>query len=605
MMENVLSVRISSDPLITGVYGRFVVDVLDEDATYRGYVCAVENDHCMVRIGAMQHLRRLPMDKLRRTNWFQSLSLDLDDVPEEIDVLVSVEENQPESWQPACIIDGIVMDAFSFLNVEVQLPENVVKCYYVLDSSGAAFKRVRRRGYLGDPVIPQSFVSHEIPVSQFVSYCSNFADTLPKVRQMPRFRSRLMQEICGIMFMDATDDHVVVLVEEEYSQTLTDSEVKANVFKRVVSAVDNFMGKFTLATETISRTVLNELITRIVAGLDVSEPQEVHFEDLLKELSMEVFSFMDVYDQYQLRRTSKTLHRQLSCKTLRQCVILPNQRKHAIESLKVGPPGSAYRDLAHIIGSTISQDAKILYFIDNWEQSLFVLANVLKVMRVRLDWLVIANNSTLLLNEFLPFPKSSLMLYTHDFNTMHVNYLSAERYTNYAFCCRQLALKNCCFNSQLSICFRDVITLGNGWDIYWNLTPGRWNLRCCRDPFFIEIPRWRYSFEETTAVTFEASFRSALDDHCPVLRGHVIKNLFYWLNSLTSKDCEPQTCIWAFIELSYKLWKEKPPKHLNDVKADISHNFSRKSCILQTLALLLPCISDGFCCVANAVDADA
>ncbi|XP_055349676.1 uncharacterized protein LOC129596427 [Paramacrobiotus metropolitanus] len=118
------------------------------------------------------------------------------------------------------------MDAFSFLNVEVKLPENVVKCYYVLDSSGAALKRVRRRGYLGDPVMPQSFVNREIPDSEFSPYCNDFVDTMRKARQMPRFRSRLMQEICGIMFMDATDDHVAVLAEKELSQTLTDSEVK-------------------------------------------------------------------------------------------------------------------------------------------------------------------------------------------------------------------------------------------------------------------------------------------------------------------------------------------------------------------------------------------
>ncbi|XP_055349670.1 uncharacterized protein LOC129596422 [Paramacrobiotus metropolitanus] len=601
-MENFLSARISRAPLITGVYDRFVVDFLDADATFRGYVCAVEKDHCMVRVGSMQQLRRIPMDKLHLADYSERRCLNPQTTPEEIDVLISVEDNQPESWQPARIISGSSIHDFSLLYIEASLPGDVFRQYYVLDSFGAPFRRIRPRGNLGEPFTPQSFIYQEVALSEIKQYCNHFADTLHKVQGMPRFRSRFMQKNCGIAFLSATDYHIAVLVQEEYNHTLTVYGI--NIAKVIASTVDQFVGKFTQATAQIADTVLKELITRIVVDLDLRDPHEFHFEELLTELSMEVFSFLDVYDQNQLRRTCKSFHRRLSRKSLRQCVILPNLHKHAIETLGVSPSGSDYRNLAHIVGNTISQDAKILYFAEDWEESLFTLAQVLIAMHVKLSWLVIANNFTLALNEFLPFPKRSPMLLTYDFITLHGNHLcphSAPNYTHYASICRHLVLKNCCFDSRLSLCFRKVLSLENGWSDQV-IGPGRWHLRCCHDPFFIVIPRWCYRFTETVTSTFEASFRSALEDHCPVLEGPKIENLVLWLNSLTSESCTPRCCIWPYITLSYKLWDEKPPKHCDEVIADICRRFSPKSCIMQTLVLLLPCIIGEFCCVADAVD---
>ncbi|XP_055340535.1 uncharacterized protein LOC129589716 [Paramacrobiotus metropolitanus] len=616
-MENFLSARIGRDPLITGVYERFAVDILDENVTYRGYVCAVDDDHCMVRIGSMQELRRVAMDKLHLMDYRECKRIHPHTVPEEIDVLVSVDDNQPESWQPASIIGGKLIQTFSLVHAEVSLPGNAPRQFCVLDSSGAAFKRIRRRGYLGNRVTPQSFVNQQIPVSKFTSYCTHFADTLQKVREMPRFHSRFMQETYGIMFLGATDDHIDLLVEEKYNQNdgvilLVEGKPSYKLpdhimYERIANAVDRFMIDFMRATDKIANTVLKELVALIDTDQDLNKSHEFHFDDVLMELSTEVFSFMDVYDQHQLRRTSKFFHQRLFCKALRRCVMLPNQHKHSIESLRVGPSGSGYRDLAYVIGSTISQDARILYFIDDWEECLFTLVKVLKVMDVQLDWLVIANNSRLLLNEFLRFPKPFPMVYTYDFVTMYGNYLHANQtdiYKDYACICQHLALKNCCFSSKLSICFREVLWLDDEL-LHRVRGPGRWNLRCCRDPFFIAIPRWLHSFSESAAQIYEASFRSALEDHCPMLTERAMDNLFHWLNSLTSEACEPKGCIWPFITLSYELWNEKPPKHLDDIVADISRKYSPKSCILQTMALLLPCISGSFCCFAYVVDGEA
>ncbi|XP_055340484.1 uncharacterized protein LOC129589669 isoform X2 [Paramacrobiotus metropolitanus] len=572
MMENFLSTRIIRDPLITGVYNCFVVDVLDEDATYRGYVCAVDSDHCMVRIGSMQQVRRVPMEKLRLVEWMETIRVHPDDVSDEIDVLVSVEDNQPESWQPARIISGMSFDSFALVDVEVTLPMKGIKRYYVLDSSNAVFKRIRSRGVLGNPVTAHSFSYQEIPVSEFTSYCDNFAGNLQKVREISRFHSRLMQEAGYglLMFLSATDDHIALLVASDYNQIVMDPKTKMKVMERIAFSVDGFMQKLNLATEKIAGTVLNELVTQVAADLDLSDSREFVFEHLLVELSMEVFSFLDIYDQHQLRRTCKSFHRRLSRKTLRQCVILPNQNKHVIESLKIDLCKNTVRNLAYIIGNTISQDAKILYFFGNWDECLFTLAHVLMIMDVKLDWLVIANNSTLLLNEFLPFPKWSPMLCTDDFTNFYGNYSHPEKAdTICALICRHIALKNCCFDSRLSFCFKEILSREKEWS-EWVIGPGRRSLRCCSDPFSIVIPRWRYCFTETATATFEASFRSALEDHCPALKKRMIENLARWLNSLTSEACEPRRCIWPFIALSYEMWKESPPKCLDDVKADIS-----------------------------------
>ncbi|XP_055340362.1 uncharacterized protein LOC129589587 isoform X2 [Paramacrobiotus metropolitanus] len=294
-------------------------------------------------------------------------------------------------------------------------------------------------------------------------------------------------------------------------------------------------------------------------------------------------------------RVGKYFNHLLSSKTIRQCLLLPRHRRHVVDVLNKYTSRGADSKMAYIIGNTITADVRILYLTGKWKERLNTLSLILKKLCVKLDWLIIANNSTLLFNEFLEFPEPFPMMCMHNFETVTANYMPAIAYTNYAPICRHIVLKSCCFNSKSSICFTTMLLVNEG-NSTWFAPKGRSRLRCCREPFCIKIPYWRYSFSEPASSTFAEGFQFALAKFCPELEESTIKALLHWLKSVKgAKVREPKAGIWPFIQLSYTLWNEEMPMCLKDVLRHVSKKCSAKSLILQTLALLMPCKTERRC----------
>ncbi|XP_055340502.1 uncharacterized protein LOC129589687 [Paramacrobiotus metropolitanus] len=310
-MERHFLPRIGRYPLVAGVYDRFLVDILGGDAVYRGYVCGIDNnDHCMVRVGSMQRLQRIPIDQLRLVDPEESKLIHPNTLPEEIELLVSVEENQPESWQPVVLlVDGTLMENLSLVNVDVCVFGDFVKRYLVLHSTeiGMAFSCLRPRGYLGAPVTPQSFRQVTIPIVQLMFYShaerrsykfsDNTEHTLERIREFPSFRSRFLRNTRNIMFLGVSEDKVELLCRRGYKLEADEGlvfSVSGEWYKRLFAPGSDII--------IPCRRALEEMLTIITFQHDLNELDETRFGDLYVELCLMVFGYLDVFDQHCLRR---------------------------------------------------------------------------------------------------------------------------------------------------------------------------------------------------------------------------------------------------------------------------------------------------------------
>ncbi|XP_055349694.1 uncharacterized protein LOC129596440 isoform X2 [Paramacrobiotus metropolitanus] len=566
-MELGLLPRVSRHPLIAGTYDRFIVDILGDNATYRGYVCGVDSDHCMVRVGAMQQLQRIPMGKLYLPDPEEAVMVPPDGLIEkDIEVLVSVNENEPESWQPVSSLDGKSNKSFLLGTVKVHRPDNMVKFYRVLDGGGRAFRCLRYEKSRGPPVTPQLFRQVQIPLSEITSPCltdqvfrdfgdyfqknAPFTDStagiLERIREFSFFQSLFVKKSRDFMFLGILNGCIDILVSQ-VKRSYTDYDIP-----RLIVIQDRFFKRFkpSTAVNKAVRCVLEEILTIVPAQHESKDPNDVRFDDLYAELILMIFAYLEVYDQHQLRRTCNIFCHLLFSDAIQQSVILPYNPDHITEVLSIYTSRGEDCEMAYKIGNSVTKNTKVLYFVGDRKERLRILY-VLKAFDMKLDWLVIANNTTLLLNEFLPFPDPEYMLFTKEDNYVIVSFWEAG--------------------------------------VMREFRAGRSSLRCCKDPFFITILNWHYSFTESVQPKFETAFQTALEKFCPEMENNKFENLVQWLDSLTDEDLDPKNYIWPFILLIYGLWNEELPKCLADVKRDISTKFPRRSLMVQTLALLFPC----------------
>ncbi|XP_055340426.1 uncharacterized protein LOC129589628 isoform X2 [Paramacrobiotus metropolitanus] len=297
-MENLLPWRVLKEPLITGAYNSFAVDILESDATYRGYICGMENGQrlCMVRVGSMQQLQVVSIEQLRLVDG--SLVFHPETFTEEIDVLVTVQQNRPESWQAGRIVGGVEGDGYLLANVEVNLSDDSVQRYLVLDGPGAAFRRIRRRGHLGPPVTKLSFRHATIPVDSLRLRSAGLTATLTTIQWIPQFRSLFLMQTGEIMFLGVENDRVAVLVAENTETDVTNDEIATSVLR----AIYWYSKKSVLAAEFTARSIVEEILCITVAQQALDDPSENRFLGLYKELHVSVFAYLNVYDQHRLRR---------------------------------------------------------------------------------------------------------------------------------------------------------------------------------------------------------------------------------------------------------------------------------------------------------------
>ncbi|XP_055349674.1 uncharacterized protein LOC129596424 [Paramacrobiotus metropolitanus] len=585
-MDNVVLSRIRKAPLIPKPYGRFAVDVLKDGSTYRGYICGIENGQYVVRLGSQEQAQMVPMDKLRLPDCGDWDAFNRDTFKEEIDILISTDENQPESWQPAHLVNGVYSGDYFFITADVYLPGNRVKRCCVLDGNCAGFKRIRRRANVGSCVTSLTFNYVKIPIAPLSLRSSSIVSTLEAVQKMPLFSGVFYYGNCrSIMFLGVVDNCIAVLVKEQYKNHITSDEI-LNIFEETVDRFGKILAK---TPEVVVPCILENMLSIVVCQQDFYYRNEFRLGEVCMELHLIVFSYLNIYDQHQLRRTCHWFDQLLSLNVLRQCIILPRQHEYVTERLgfigRYATTCSKKFILAEIVANVVTSDARLVYLTGDWEELLKIFVNVIKVISVKLRWLVIADNSVLMFNDFLVFPKPFPMLRTQDFVHTQINFLPMSHYPDYAHSCQRLVLKNCCFSSKISMCFTGMAVEGN----YAHRPESRSHLGCCYDPFCIRIPCWQYHFEDLDNCKFAAAFRLTLAEFCPVLERSKAEILISWIDSLTEKDLEVKQCISPYLELSYELWDEEPPSSLDDVILNISNRISTGSLVMQTLALLLPC----------------
>ncbi|XP_055340499.1 uncharacterized protein LOC129589683 [Paramacrobiotus metropolitanus] len=589
-MESVVLSRIRKTPLVPRSYERFAVDVLKDGSTYRGYLCGVKNSQYMVRLGSQEQAQVVLMDNLRIPDYSDWETFSQGTFKEDIDVLISTDEHQPESWQPARVISGVYDGDYLFVTADVYFPGNRVQRCCVLDGKCAGFNRVRRRANVGSYVTLSSFNYIRIPIAPLSLRPSSIITTLEAVQRMPLFPRVFVNGNCrSIMFLGVVDNCVAMLVKERYNNYITIDDT-VQVFEDAVERFEKILAK---KPEIVVPHILENLFSIIVCQQDFDDPCEFCLGDIYMELHLNVFSYLDIYDQHQLRRTSHRFDQLLSSYALRQCIILPRQHKHVAERLGLMGYYTNYFSsrfiLAEILANAVTRNAKLLYLTGNWEKLLATLVNILKVISVKLSWLILSDNSVLKFNDFLVFPKPFPMLRTQDLMHTQINFLLMPDYPDYAPICQRLVLRNCSFNSRLSMCFAGMLLTQND---YMIRPESRSHLGCCYDPFYIRIPCWQYDFTDLDNRKFAAAFRLALTEFCPILECSKGNTLIHWLQSLTDEDLELKKCISPFVQLSYALWDEEPPNSLDGIISDISNRAIPKSLIMQTLALLLPYIQN-------------
>ncbi|XP_055349675.1 uncharacterized protein LOC129596425 [Paramacrobiotus metropolitanus] len=270
--------------------------------------------HCMVRVGSMQQLKTVSLIHLRLVDG--SLVFHPETFTEEIDVLISVQKNQPESWQVGRLLGGVRDDDYLLAKVEVYLPGDIVQRFLVLDGPRAAFRRIRRRGHLGPPIKRLSFRRASIPMATIRLRCSSTANILITIQEIPRFRSLFLIHAKEIMmFLDVTNDRVAVLIAEGNKRNVTNDDIVTGVMR----GVDCFVR----AADMQVSWALDKTLCASVAQEDLKHPVELRLADLYIELHLMVFSYLDVYDQHQLRRTCHCFQNLLTLPVVRQCTILP------------------------------------------------------------------------------------------------------------------------------------------------------------------------------------------------------------------------------------------------------------------------------------------
>ncbi|XP_055349432.1 uncharacterized protein LOC129596229 isoform X2 [Paramacrobiotus metropolitanus] len=581
------STKIHKSPLVTGVYSQFAVDIVEEEdgKIYRGYVCGMENEQCWLRIGTMQQLRLISIDKLYKVGL--SRSIRPEEFGDEVDLLVSIGENEPESWRPARIFDGFWCEAFSLLNVDVTMPNNAVTRYSVLDGNGSVWKRIRRQGQLGPPVTTQTFRHVLIPFSMFTHVIPNITDTLDRVQKMHQFRSHFLYSSAykQIMFLGVVNACIAVLVAKGPGRGPTDEDI----LEHSISAIIQFTTIVTTSNPKNVLRIAEEMLDVIAATEDLEDPSELRFDDLYVNLRIVVLSFLDVFTQHQLRRTCKWFNHLLCCDTIQQSLCLPLNSTNVLKTLQlysVQQLDEHQTTVTHVLCTTVTKKVRFVHLIGNWKKCLHTVVLLLRFLRVELHWLIIAENSALMFNEFFDFPNRWPMLHTNDnFITFQGTY---RRAPDYAAVCHNILFQRCRFDSQPSICFKSISFLNDYNGISYASPAARSCLACCQKPFRVKLPYWHYNFAKSTTCTLSASLRAALEQFCPDLPDSDATSLLNWMSSLTADDLRRESCIWPFISLCYELWSKETPKLLDDVKKDVSTRFPTKCLLMQTLALLVP-----------------
>ncbi|XP_055337720.1 uncharacterized protein LOC129587818 isoform X2 [Paramacrobiotus metropolitanus] len=592
-MENFVTFPIHKF-IYTDDWSLWTVDVLAEadNVVLRGRVCGVHESGLLVKTGSCENSLLVPFSRLRRTLCCEALSgsdpvwpdgsvPDYDDrdlsSANDIEVLISLEENQPESWQPARILKGVLCCHWLYGNMEygslVKVELLSGKSCYLIDGPDDTTRRVRSHAVTHFPEYTYLTAEEYSEVQLNFKPCADYPDpmflikTAIKIPEFPYFWRRTT----GTVFVSC-DINTITVIKWRYHTTTNDPEFAYYVLSDTAAFI-------TKVDQMVKATTYEQLISLVSTAATVGEAKNCEdgsaqsLFDLPWDIQVMIFSYLDAYAQSYLKRVCTNFF-DLSCWHRCRSVILPTRYsgiREIIDSLDLyakhrrEDPENAFL-FSHLIAHCVTSDTKVIYLSGNWKKCLSCLVDLLRIMEVRLDWLVVTDNSELLYGEFLKFPNPHIHLEVKKIDDnghtgMTIYCLPVPEYRSV---CANILLKNSSFNSDRSIKYRTLFLTSDveGDTVEADPCTCIWNcsgyeLDSDRNPFTILVSRWHYSFANSAPDDFEKSMLFMFQSFCPELDKPSVTRLVSWLDCLSPSCLKTQHTVWPLLKLSLYLFSSR------------------------------------------------
>ncbi|XP_055354994.1 uncharacterized protein LOC129600482 [Paramacrobiotus metropolitanus] len=438
-------------------------------------------------------------------------------------------------------------------------------------------RTIRPRGYLGKNVTPETFPVMRIPLPVSEPWCRDVSVGLKWLSRIAAFYTHWYCQT-NTIFLHSDDQFIEVLSSHRnYDSPRTLSEAfKASLLPGIL----NYFQKFDERVHVVTDNLICHLVNAVTEAEVPLNSCEYRIDELPWDVQLTVFSFLDAYDQGRFKRLSSHFRHLSSAAILQECIVLPKYSSNVIldEGFRLNDLSSTF---TKIIISILSRNTKVVYLTGSWEEILEPLSDILQILELKLNWLVVADNYTLQLGEFMTFPPVSHMLRKNHEKAYKTTWMPTPAYADM---CHNVLLKNCIFKSNKSLCFRYACS-------HFTPTVDFGLLNCCTDPFEISISLWSYRFERSWATSgnrFHDEYNLLLWKLCPQLDDNKFQKLLEWLDYLKTQPENLGFFIWTFIELVFTMWRVEAPKDIAEV-FDIVSNPKIQHCPLtHTLYLLVP-----------------
>ncbi|XP_055350650.1 uncharacterized protein LOC129597208 isoform X1 [Paramacrobiotus metropolitanus] len=593
-MDGVLVLPAHRPIYANALYDPFVVDVKTENGSVcRGYVCgtAGKKELC-IRLGSLEKIQYVPFNRITKPHpCMETLSLSDDD--KNVEILLSLNENQPESWQQARILKikrspsynpsySPSYSEYAMAKVELCGPHATSKptTLNIMSGSSIVSQNLRRLGLQGTPVTADTFRQVQMPMFEPSEQFPYPEEVIRKAKRFPWFGSEWLY-MTGTMFLNS-DRHSITVLFEGYShlnikelKTLLQTEKHPGVF-RILRALTWFSEEYLKKVYLATRNVLNGLV--IAAESEVLKVHgEPSFMQMPLELHLLILSELDIYNQHYFKRVGKVFVDLLSSKFLRKCAIIPDHyprysKKHRSSSTDYGLHEDGFMlnyDLSH----ALADDLSIIYLTCRWGYSMF---DFLGVFHRKLDWFVIAHDKEFFLDKFINVPNERLIWNCDVLTPLAFNQI-----------CHRIVLKNCLFDSSYSICYK----VPNR-KLEPNYDDAHWKLNCSRNPLFIHIPCWSYSFPQPTQESFEYAICAMLEKFCPKVTECQFDTLMSWLDTLTDEELRDGPYSWAWLCVPFWIWQLPFPEDIHALRFQVRNPetipLQLGKLVLQSMILMLP-----------------
>ncbi|XP_055342620.1 uncharacterized protein LOC129591114 [Paramacrobiotus metropolitanus] len=583
--------------LTRGLYDPFVVDVLGDAGEFmRGYVCDVNAHGLYVKLDG-QTVQHIPFGRAWSVKEEEPEELPSRLNSGDIDVRIALRDGGVPSWTPAGLIDSVCCAGmegnnsvsscfqFSIATVEVIQPDSTPARYTIIDGPTAMTQRIRKRGCLG-PLVPRDAFekAHVLMFDASVQY-PHSVRWLRTACSSPRFSDFWLRKTSG-MLLSVHDEYVEVLLSPEYPKSVgkeddgVDDERCCPVEKWIVDFVERLL---IIQRSTVDQ-ILNGLSCTVQHCKEIRD-DEPCFCNLFLEIQVVVFSYLDIFHQNFIKRVSRTFLHLLNTSMIQSCAIVPtrpdydtmNPDKGSVYSTWIWKGNFA---CAHYLARTVTNQCRTLYLCGKWEFCLFSMVELFNFLSLKLQWLVVTDNTELYIGELINFPQSSYYL---DFIEPDVYKLFLYKPPEFATVCDNILLQNCEFDVKKCMNFPKICHAATGRvqhvldaKLYFSY----------EDTFSISVIRWSFGFVGAAEADYAESVLHMFEVFCPELESSKLERLLDGLNAFPLPKHAPENLLWAFLRLSFMLWNSPSPGTISDIRAALLTESPQRKLITQTLYLL-------------------